>query len=207
MKATTRAAAGAASTRPSAANLIPWRVTLEYQELQPVGDSTWLVDSDFSVRYRPGSHADVFLRRLLEVTGRAAETDGVAAELFAALQASGAPGQCAKCHRVEVASVDVQRNVWTEGRIDQQARTLTNFDHAPHLVRECQSCHQYNAESGFETIPKSTCTVCHVQNMATDSCLNCHSYHIEGFLTSHDRWPGHRLDSVRPYSPCAWKAL
>ena len=159
----------------------------EYRELQPVGDSTWLVDSDFSVRYRPGSHADVFLRRLLEVTGRAAETDGVAAELFAALQASGAPGQCVKCHRIEVASAADQRNVWTEGRIDQQARTLTNFDHAPHLVRECQSCHQYNAESGFETIPKSTCTVCHVQNMATDSCLNCHSYHIEGFLTSHDR--------------------
>ena len=159
----------------------------EYQELEPLNDSSWLVDSDFSVRYRPSGHADVFLRRLLEVTGRAAETDGIAAEVFAALQASRAPGQCAKCHRIEVASADDRRNVWTEGRIDQQARTLTTFDHAPHLVKECWSCHQYNAESGFETIPKSTCAACHTQNKATESCLNCHSYHIEEFVISHDR--------------------
>ena len=159
----------------------------EYQELQPVDDSTWRVDSEFSVRYRPSGHADVFLQRLLEVTARAAETDGLAAELFAALQASDSPRQCASCHRIERASSDDQRNVWAEGRIDQQARTLSNFDHAPHLVKECRSCHQDNAEGGFETIPKSTCATCHTQNMATDSCLNCHSYHIEGFVISHDR--------------------
>ncbi len=111
----------------------------------------------------------------------------MAAQLFAAPQASGAPGQCAKCHRIEAPSSDDQRNIWTEGRIDQQARTLTTFDHAPHLVKDCQSCHQYNAGSGFDTISKSTCAACHTQNMATENCLNCHSYHIEGFVMSHDR--------------------
>jgi len=159
----------------------------EYQELEPLSDSTWLAAADFSVGYRPSGHADVFLRRLLEVTGRAAETNGMATEVFTALQASGAPGQCAKCHRIDVASADDRRNVWTEGRIGQEARTLTAFDHAPHLVKECQSCHQYNAESGFETISKSTCTACHTRNMVTESCLTCHSYHIEGFVMSGDR--------------------
>ncbi len=164
---------------------VRFREHAEYEELEPLDDSPWLVDGDFSVRYRPSGHADIFLRRLHEVTGRATRTDGTAAELFAALQASAAPGQCAKCHEIEVASSDDQRNVWTESHIDRQASTLTTFDHAPHLVRQCETCHQYNDESGFETIPNSTCAACHTQNKASESCLNCHSYHTEGFEMFH----------------------
>ncbi len=153
----------------------------DYEDLEVGEDVGWLVDFDFTIQYLPSGHGDVFLRQLLELGGRAAEGGGPEGDLFAALRAPQAPGRCAKCHTIDAAGQETGQSLWTEGRLDTAPQPLTTFDHAPHLVRECGLCHEDEVGGGFEAVSKGVCTTCHTRGMATESCLNCHSYHTERF--------------------------
>lgn len=150
-------------------------------------EERWLVDFDFTIQYQPSGHKDVFLRRLTEIAYRTAPGGGTGGDLLASLTDSQSPGRCAKCHSIAPASPGDEQSLWREGVLSRAPAPLTTFDHAPHLVRECALCHQDAPEGGrFQAVPRQTCVTCHMSGMATQSCLNCHSYHEDRFRMSAD---------------------
>lgn len=159
------------------------RVYEEYgQPTSPSED--WLIDSfDFTIRYLPGGHADVFLRELVEVSARAAATDSQAADLFTYLTSEDGPGSCGKCHRASRAGAHEGDDAWTGGGEDSDLGRLTRFDHEPHRVVACRDCHRVGPEGGIEPTRRRTCASCHDGDRASARCLNCHSYHADGFST------------------------
>ena len=161
---------------------VAFREHEDYADLDVDEDLGWLADFDFTIKYLPSGHGDVFLRRLLETTARVSQDGGAASDLFAALAEPRASGRCAKCHTLDDATgAEPGQSLWAEGRITPAALPFTTFDHAPHLVRECSLCHVAEPEGGFEAVAKPVCTTCHTSGMATETCLNCHRYHKERF--------------------------
>jgi hypothetical protein len=87
----------------SAGRPVAFREHEDYEDVEVDKDVGWLVDFDFTIRYLPTGHGDVFLRRLVDVSRRAAEGGGSEGDLFAALSSPQAPGRCAKCHTIPAA--------------------------------------------------------------------------------------------------------
>lgn len=56
---------------------------------------------------------------------------------------------------------------------------LTPFEHRPHLVADCATCHVTGTESNFSPITKSMCASCHNARRTSEECLTCHAYHGE----------------------------
>ncbi len=84
---------------------------------------------------------------------------------------------CADCH------VDDMRDMtpaFTGAPVAPVSR-LTQFDHAPHLVDACSTCHQTESEPNFDPITKSMCATCHRPGKTTEACLTCHDYHAPRF--------------------------
>lgn len=157
----------------------------------------------FALNYRPGDHADPFLKHWIEVASAAqtrtqSATGTIAAKLGDQLTADGAPGQCAKCHsrdRTPNGALDVN---WHSLQPTPGVQQLTRFRHAPHFSRlnddnGCIACHEFAPEadyeasfadrdpqsfaSNFQPIARDTCADCHTASAAGANCTQCHNYH------------------------------
>ncbi len=158
----------------------------DYEEPDEIEWGNWYMEFDeFAILYRASGHTDHFYRRLAEASTRLKENSDLAQTILTALKADDAPGQCMKCHNNEANDESANQITWAEKRPNEPISELTKFVHAPHLVLDCQRCHIYQAENGFQHIEKNICANCHTQNRATESCLNCHSYHTEAFALMH----------------------
>ncbi len=108
-----------------------------------------------------------------------------------------------KCHSVDsIADHALQVN-WSTPPPSPQQHTITRFVHTPHfsLLEDdgCLTCHQLDPEaevmeefrgedglkfdpltftSGFKLMTKATCSSCHTSELAGDTCLICHNYHV-----------------------------
>jgi hypothetical protein len=155
---------------------------LEYKTQEGSPQRNWyLEESDFSIRYRLTGHTDHFLRTWLDVTGRSYNTSHAAKTVFGALSYATAPGRCVKCHSFQVQSDQSRRFDWPEIHPASTAPKFTNFAHAPHLTKDCQTCHTLQPKGSFAPMTKDTCAECHTQKKAGDRCLMCHNYHVEKF--------------------------
>jgi predicted CXXCH cytochrome family protein len=90
---------------------------------------------------------------------------------------------CAYCHGPP-AQVDGQAYsgpIWRPANLRTEWMARATFDHAPHLMVECASCH--NARDSRETADvlmpsKNTCATCHAPGKgASSQCIECHGYH------------------------------
>jgi hypothetical protein len=171
-------------------------------------------DLEFSLSYRPVGHPDPFLQSWLELTGAVPEGQKV----FDFLSAPHVPGLCIKCHSVD--GPQPLRVNWRGFRPDAFDHPFTRFSHTAHFSllddRGCQTCHQLDRElsadtyaasfarsqrdpavfrSSFRFIELAACTACHTKKYASESCLECHNYHVGHFIPTLPRqqWP--RADS------------
>ena len=151
------------------------------EEGEPPERGWYLDPSTFSVRYRPGGHGDGFVRRWLRLAGQAYGKSVVFADVYDSLREPEAAGQCLKCHETATGKGGARRIRWGDPRPDTRRDEFTQFTHAPHLVKDCTTCHVFsdNDEAAFVSIPKSTCAECHVQGRTSAGCLNCHAYHVQ----------------------------
>ena len=154
----------------------------------------------FALLYRPGTHADRFLKRWLEVTATAmgGKAKPVAAPIFDELSADGAPGQCMKCHSADAGSGGGLVVNWQGKQNAPHMLRFTRFVHAPHLPlltggKGCADCHSFDKKadyvagfddhdpksysSNFQPIAESACDQCHVKQRAGNACVECHLYH------------------------------
>ncbi len=157
-------------------------------------------DMDFSIRYRPGGHADSFLRAWLDLAGQASPSTGTQppGQIFALLSDPNAVGLCTKCHRVDVDARGALLVNWKGNSGSLSARDVTIFSHATHFPmlggRGCLTCHTLNRDNKHDLLPldhpgrspivsefrqmtSSTCTQCHTRRKASVQCLTCHNYH------------------------------
>lgn len=162
--------------------------------------------SDASLRYRPGGHADAFVRGWLDLAGELAAgpepARAAAHELFDALAARDAPGRCGYCHSADGPSVGDAaaplRMNWAAHRASPRAHAATRFVHRPHLSLQdregCTTCHALEPQadylasfahrdpqgpfaSGFRPMTRELCAACHTRAAAGDTCVSCHPYH------------------------------
>ncbi len=172
----------------------------------------WFVrELDFEIRYRPGGHADPFLRAWTDLTASRAD----ARPLFDALTRAGAVGMCSKCHAIE--QVDPAEPIAVRWRGASEARSgseLERFSHVAHFAspsdNTCLECHELEPEaagfvaayggrdpaaftSAFRPIERATCMRCHTEERASSSCLTCHAYHPRRDET---RLPSASLDAL-----------
>lgn len=147
---------------------------------------------DHMLLYRASGHADPFFQQWLQATAPdgvetgeaiAPETVDSRAIVHQALSARGASGQCGKCHARQLGA---NRQLhWTS--LDQKLATqgFTRFNHAAHLKlsaeQQCHNCHQQAADPShqmdFAPTDKAMCATCHVDGLAGDNCISCHTYH------------------------------
>jgi len=158
----------------------------------------WYRD-DFTLRYRPSGHADIFIRSWLDVSGSAVTGSGkqAAARILARLSAKDSPGLCVKCHSLDQDGETVRVN-WRSAKPRPDYHKATQFSHTAHfpLLNEkgCLTCHTVNRKaefaagykdrnpmtfaSNFKPISRQTCANCHTKEKAGDTCLTCHNYHM-----------------------------
>ena len=158
---------------------------------------------DFSLRYRPAGHADVFLRSWFDIAAEAVTMPAKepATDLFEALASTKSPGVCSKCHSVDEVGEGIQRVNWQGKRPVASQQTFTAFSHVGHFTlldeRGCLTCHSLNSEadfsggfkdrdpktfvSNFNPVERATCAACHTPAEAGDNCVTCHNYHIGTF--------------------------
>ena len=155
---------------------------------------------DFSLFYRPQGHADTMIRSWIDISALAYSSSLLAQMSFYQLSDSKLPGQCGKCHSVDMNDGEPLVN-W-RGKHSQSGETLfTKFNHKAHFSlldgRGCEKCHQIdlqadvekNYQPGFEgslitgwhQLEKSTCSECHKPEGAGERCTLCHNYHVGHF--------------------------
>lgn len=170
----------------------------------------------YALLYRPGGHADRFLKGWLDITG-AIMTDGdrrAAGDVFDTLADPDGPGRCIKCHSVDAPDDDGPRVNWAAAGATPGYQDFTGFDHGPHFTlltddEGCATCHTFDRDndfaasfddrdpgtyhSNFKPIERTTCVDCHNDQQAGDTCTQCHNYHV-GEVTSE---PTHtRIDGL-----------
>ncbi len=169
----------------------------------------WYRDGS-TIFYRPIGHADPFLKTWLDVSS--VKNDPVGRLLFGSLNDDEAVGRCVKCHSVEAVPAGATKSARTGEPAGPAAGYWINwhglapenvgvefnrFSHTSHFGlmndKGCANCHKLNdavAEDAdapaqsFAFIEKATCTECHQQGRAPDSCLTCHNYHVEPYARS-----------------------
>ena len=91
---------------------------------------------------------------------------------------------CAYCHDVTqpgAAAAGSALPVIAKPGVRDQWMPKAKFDHAPHLMVECASCHA--AETSTKTSdslmpPVASCATCHAPAKGAESrCFECHGYH------------------------------
>jgi hypothetical protein len=114
------------------------------------------------------------------------------------------PGGCMQCH---VLGAPVDKSLWKAAGKPATARSITKFDHTPHLtlpnLSDCKYCHQLDSKSGaksyyqftaasgksgqdglqlpiceFKSMHLEQCSACHRPNAASTGCTQCHNYHV-----------------------------
>lgn len=162
-------------------------------------------DADYTISYRPRGHADDFLTGWLTVAANSSnyQHTQVADRLFHDLASPKAPGMCTKCHSVDEGPARAVN--WHGARPNLMEHSFTKFSHSSHFSllndQGCMTCHTKDEtpdaylaafesnpsppaskfHGNFKPIQKSTCASCHTPQLAGDSCLLCHNYHIGMF--------------------------
>jgi len=193
-------------------------------ELEEIEDEAWMKaggwyrsNGDFTIRYRPRGHGDMFIKSWVNLAAKTAVKSPVASELLENLtDRKNSPGMCMKCHSIEkvaVSSAEKSYRVHWQGRLEKSDKQSFNlFNHSSHLNlikdKGCITCHSMNEdadfklaytgfdarkfESNFHPIKKSACIQCHQSGRVSESCTTCHKYHIGDFFTS-----GARMKEIR----------
>jgi len=162
-------------------------------------------EQDHAIFYRPTGHKDKFIYSWLFLTGPQAPKGNAspAASVFDYLIAKDAQGSCTKCHSVDDIKGKGRLVNFSPPKIETKQGRFTNFIHEPHFGilenRGCLTCH--NLEKGrpylksyeqsdpqkfvsnFGAVKKELCQTCHTSSMASQDCLLCHKYHVNGVIT------------------------
>lgn len=174
----------------------------------------YFLNDDFTVRYRPTGHGDIFIKSWLDHSIRNGHN-----ELFVDLGKKGSgAGSCLKCHSVEKYEDNQKAVIHWKGK-SERIKSFSKFNHQPHLGlvgdNGCKTCHKIDSDadyansfsdtnawsykSNFKNINKSTCVECHQSESENNgSCLTCHNYHVDGQIFLHDSFSdltGHKKDS------------
>ena len=88
---------------------------------------------------------------------------------------------CAECHLVTPPASDDQLPKVAASNVRPEWMPRAKFDHAPHLMVECASCHAAAASSRTSDVlmpAAATCATCHAPGKGAESrCFECHGYH------------------------------
>ena len=170
--------------------------------MQPQGG--WYIDDGrMAISYRGHGHADPVLKAAIELAAGLPVESSIRRELLTTGPAVG----CIQCHQAVTIPGKLR---WKpdENQV-QQKRTLTKFNHAPHMnlpsLADCRHCHSMddqitsisNVQSGpmissvstsesavteahdFLPMTKHQCAACHTAAAAGDACVKCHRYHTD----------------------------
>jgi len=159
---------------------------------------------DFTIRYRPTGHADMFLHTWLDFAGHAYGKDekGQFAPVFDKLGRNDSIGRCTKCHSVDNDGGAKVVN-WLAFDASNVRTRFTTFSHAPHIemagTKGCLFCHTLTKTASddfmktyahgdphvysqnFVSLKKSLCATCHTEQAAGENCTQCHKYHFSEF--------------------------
>ena len=161
---------------------------------------------DYAIFYRPVGHKDKFIFSWLFLTGPQAPKGNKtpAAAVFDYLAGKDAQGSCTKCHSVDDIRGKGRLVNFSPPKIETKQGRFTNFIHEPHFSilenRGCLTCHNLekgrpylksyeqgspssNFVSNFGAVKKELCQTCHTSSMASQDCLLCHKYHVNGVVT------------------------
>jgi hypothetical protein len=88
---------------------------------------------------------------------------------------------CAECHQVTRAGTPQELPAIAPANMKRQWMTRAAFDHTPHLMVRCESCHlaEQSTETSDVLMPAATtCAACHAPRKgASSQCAECHRYH------------------------------
>ena len=157
-------------------------------------------DLRFQLRYQPAGHADKTLKSWIDFAGQVptAKTESRSGPLFDLLLANEGLGDCRRCHTADQQPNGELKVNWQPEYRDPSVASFTRFSHGPHLtlpqLRDCEQCHQLDPEhanqksfvgfdphqfqSNFADLETSDCAACHRDGSASNSCTQCHSYHV-----------------------------
>lgn len=194
-----KAASKASGKTPPAKTAQPRRPAIDDETWSEYGG--WY-RKDYAIYYRPGQHADPFVRAWLDfsATGQGAAKPAALASVFEEFTDKDAQGRCTKCHNIDSGSGGPARVAWGSNVPAQDGDNFTHFSHAPHLSmfdkRGCLACHELlkpvktkaetsteqqskppPAQPSFKPIKKVTCVACHTSGKAPQNCQQCHTYH------------------------------
>ena len=152
--------------------------TTHYSDLTQGGS----LQSSLTLQYRPSGHKDPVFKSITEYLIALPNKTVVETRLLAQMFDKETVGQCGKCHRPTASDLT---HIWSSN-IDKSRSALHEFNHFTHSKSlnklECSECHQNNTRIehvDFEGVEKQTCSQCHSQEKAGESCLLCHNYHAE----------------------------
>lgn len=180
----------------------------QFSKVKPASDTDvdrmahggWYLDeADFTIRYRPKGHADVFLRTWIDFAVNEAGKESIKGKLFASLTNSdSAPGQCMECHTADQVGDRTLVNWHGEGKgkAGVDFHRFSHVDHFSLLSKDgCFTCHERDTKSeyqehmtgfdytkynsNFKPIAKDVCSKCHNSKKVKSDCLTCHNYHAE----------------------------
>jgi hypothetical protein len=158
---------------------------------------------DNSIVYRPGGHADRFVRAWLTYSGNAfgSDEEPLLSPVFSHLSDKGAVGRCTKCHSID--NEGQRKHIKWRGFSTKRVKSrFTTFSHQPHVRisgdEGCLFCHRletgksdflatYNGGDEsifapvFAPLNKSDCSGCHTESSAGEDCTLCHQYHATEF--------------------------
>jgi hypothetical protein len=166
----------------------------------PAGN--WMQDDGaFSIRYTPAAHVDPVLTGWIDLLTSTPnlEQRPLALAMFKELTTVTSSGLCASCHTAEQSRDGSFTVNWRAYDGTSTPRTFTTFSHGPHLLLpqlgECTSCHAINdatapttsidqfdphlLNSDFLPLTKQQCAQCHTAKAASESCQQCHNYHVD----------------------------
>ncbi len=175
-----------------------------------------------SISYVPTGHADLWLASILESASDVIESEGRISgvmqepkntrmvSIAKQLLSPQSIGRCAECHtdithkkpfETLVSSrsdsheslKQNSKDRWRSERMSAAVRSLTKFDHGPHLIQpqlhSCVACHSLDSNMNsamnsagrvdreFASIRVEQCSSCHRPQAAGDNCTQCHNYH------------------------------
>lgn len=176
----------------------------------------WYLDNDtLTLRYMPRGHSDPTLAAWSEfavLLGSANFNDVEESKKHAEL-AKQVPGGCTQCHELSgqagstITESPVDKSLWKALSKPATTRSITKFDHTPHLtlptLSDCKYCHQLDSTSNarsnfqftttndrkvvdgsllsaceFKSMHLEQCSACHRPNAASTGCTQCHNYHV-----------------------------
>ena len=116
-------------------------------------------DSDLSIRYRPASHADDWLKTWLDALSRRvgreitepSSANVMARRAFQELADPFATGRCMKCHTADDQGAGGGIIRWAAKEPARTNRQFTKFAHRPHIMQKgqesCRQCHVFQDPS------------------------------------------------------------